>query len=82
MCAQLAGIKASAVSVEEAQAYAAAAPGAAVLVGNGRANCASLRAGLNARGVTAFYHAVLGQRISDLCLERNGILRALQRAAH
>eukprot|EP00908_Phaeocystis_cordata_P014035 Transcript_25141.p2 GENE.Transcript_25141~~Transcript_25141.p2 ORF type:complete len:300 (-),score=65.78 Transcript_25141:289-1188(-) len=46
---QLAGIKASAVSVEEAQAYAAAAPGAAVLVGNGRANCASLRAGLNAR---------------------------------
>jgi 4-hydroxy-tetrahydrodipicolinate synthase len=44
---QLAGIKASAVGVGQAQAYAAAAPGATVLVGNGRENCASLRAGLN-----------------------------------
>ena len=44
---QVAGIKASAVGVEQAQAYAAAAPGATVLVGNGRENCESLCAGLN-----------------------------------
>ena len=43
----LGGIKASAVSVEQAQALAAAAPQHTVLIGNGRSNLASLRAGLS-----------------------------------
>ena len=41
------GIKASAVSVAEAQEYAEAAPDASVLLGNGRANLPALRAGLS-----------------------------------
>jgi len=44
---KMGGIKASAVSVEDAMAYAAAGPGTSVLVGNGNANLSILRAGLN-----------------------------------
>ena len=43
----LGGIKASAVSVEQAQEFAAAAPQHTVMIGNGRSNLASLRAGLS-----------------------------------
>lgn len=50
LCAEfpgrLVGIKASAVSLDEAMAYEAAAPGTFVLLGNGRANLPALRAGL------------------------------------
>lgn len=44
---RLAGIKASAVTVAEAEAYKAAAPASCVMVGNGNAQLATLRAGLH-----------------------------------